>query len=131
MEGEFNVTLSDSSWYSVETVNKDPIKELYLVEWSITGVPTTLGVPDQLKYSLQFEGLNYPRITRTDGKMGIPLRLEGTFTTSNNSGKEKLVASSHNSTTVFKIRLVDSSGASATFSNAEFWFRYTSPPKRY
>jgi hypothetical protein len=102
------------------------MKELYLREFSIKGVPTTAGVPDDLFFDMEIEhqSANNQFMNRNDNRRGYPLKLTGAFTTDKYDTPVKVVDFG-NTTRVndFNIKLSTPTGTNnATYTSIAFWF---------
>ncbi len=104
---------------------KEPLKlnGLKLVRYSINGVPTTNGIPNNLFLLLNFQDIPYQLDLNSNVNIGgIPLPLTGTFTSVELNHIIHLNPGNYQTIQQFSLTLKDSLGNYATFSNACFWF---------
>jgi hypothetical protein len=103
-------------------------KQIYLKQYSITGVPVTAGVPDNLFYTIDFDNTASPNqhILRTDHKRGFPLRLTGLFTTEVFDTPVLIADFGNNQVNqTFKLNISTPTGNNdATYTSLALWLEY-------
>jgi hypothetical protein len=102
-------------------------KKMYLLGYSINGAPVTGGIPTNSYYNLVFDNSQVPNglWARNDNLLGYPLPILGAYTYNQYNPPILLrYAPEGANLSRFSLRLVDDTGATATYTKAVFWFYF-------
>lgn len=122
----FITSLASTNPVRVRIADTVDVNNLRLQAYSITGVPVTAGVPDNLYYNLLFQGvssLNGNDWIRSDGLTGKPLALSGSFT-HEDLNEPLIITDQPVKLQDFEVKLTDTSGNNATFTSFALWLEY-------
>jgi hypothetical protein len=98
---------------------------LDLIGYSVSGAPSTAGVPDNLYYSINFPDM--PHVinshVRSDSMQGIPVAISGPFTEKTLTPPLRLLTGIKATLAKFRIELRDENGNLATFLKCVLWLK--------
>lgn len=128
-ESVFITTTSETTTHQFSLTRNERIVEIKLNGFSISGVPTTSGVPDHLFYNLAIESAkgSITRYSRNDGYSDIPLPIEAGFTYHFHEPMVLYDTSMPFAGSLDKLsfKLTDSTHSTPTFSRLCLWFTVT------
>lgn len=121
----FVAELNGTNSFKVKLNSVVNLSRLRLQQYSITGVPTTNGVPDQTHLNLTLDGSGlstFPDWAKNDSTPGYPLALTGAFTHKEISTMDVITTVPVALTNNFTVKLTNPDGTLAVFEKVAFWF---------
>jgi len=86
------------------------------------------GVPNSVVYNLKTEDSNqlmFNTFIRNDQLAGIPLPIDASYTSKDLNKPMHLATLNNANAGTFKLKVTDQTGADAVFSDAAFWFYFS------
>lgn len=120
MRSVFVAGSSNPQNVSLNMAAPEGTQAIYLLKYSLRGVPVTSSIPDVDYYLLEVGDHGTTTLTNTNQR-GFPLQLSGTFTADGFS-EPVHVADLNGRVNQFQLRLKNPDGTTATVDSFAFWF---------